>query len=237
VLGRAKISPWFIVRAQHETYVDQRTGRPRWQDYVVFYGSPLLVLGVCLWRHGELDARAGKAGGAVADRPFPRIDVDRLGIVVTIGTPNRGTDIATAAQLMGPVGHELFGAAMDLVDGGIRPDATSVAQMAETSSLIRDLRRNGVPEEVDFRTIGAREDLVVPADRTKVSGQPWAMVDRTSHWDLPGASATTRELQLALSGLPPGCRSAWDTALDTVAPMGVRTVYNIGGTLFAVTPL
>ena len=61
MLGGAKISPWFIVRAQHETYVDDRTGRPRWQDYVVFYGLPVLALGVCLWRQVELSLAASGA--------------------------------------------------------------------------------------------------------------------------------------------------------------------------------
>lgn len=61
MLGGAKISPWFIVRAQHETYADDRTGRPRWQDYVVFYGLPLLALGACVWRDVQLTVVASAA--------------------------------------------------------------------------------------------------------------------------------------------------------------------------------
>jgi hypothetical protein len=53
-----KISPWSIIRAQHETYVDARTGRGRWQDYSVFYGLPLLLAGICLWRDVRLSGAA-----------------------------------------------------------------------------------------------------------------------------------------------------------------------------------
>ena len=59
--GDLKISPWPIVRAQHETYVDARTGRPRVRDYALFDGSPLVVAGICIWQHVKLNPVAGGA--------------------------------------------------------------------------------------------------------------------------------------------------------------------------------
>ncbi len=61
MLGSAKISPWRIVRAQHGTYVNARTGRPHWPDYAVFYGMPLLTVAICLWRDVELSVAAATA--------------------------------------------------------------------------------------------------------------------------------------------------------------------------------
>jgi hypothetical protein len=61
VLGSAKISPWRVVRAQHGTYVDARTGRHHWPDYAVFYGVPILIVAICLWRHVELSVAAATA--------------------------------------------------------------------------------------------------------------------------------------------------------------------------------
>jgi hypothetical protein len=46
--GDFKADPRQIVRAHRSTYIDARTGRPRWQDRLAFDGIPLAVLGLCL---------------------------------------------------------------------------------------------------------------------------------------------------------------------------------------------
>jgi hypothetical protein len=58
VRGSLKASPWSIIRAQNETYVDARTGKTRWQDYAVFYGVPAVVAGISAWRHVKLSGAA-----------------------------------------------------------------------------------------------------------------------------------------------------------------------------------
>jgi hypothetical protein len=56
-----KASPWPLLRAQHSTYVDARTGRGRPLDYLVFYGLPAGVAGVSIWRHVHLSPAASAA--------------------------------------------------------------------------------------------------------------------------------------------------------------------------------
>lgn len=59
--GTAKINPWNIIRAQHETYVDVNSGRGRVRDYILFDGLPILVFAFCLWRDVRLSAGASNA--------------------------------------------------------------------------------------------------------------------------------------------------------------------------------
>ncbi len=44
-----KASPLEIITAHYKTYVDDATGKARWQDYALFVGVPLLVFGICGW--------------------------------------------------------------------------------------------------------------------------------------------------------------------------------------------
>ena len=107
---------------------------------------------------------------------------------------------------------------------GGRPAAASVAQMAETSDLIAQVAApRACRDGVDFRTIGARGDLVVAGDHTSVAGHPSAMLDLfgpAAHGDLPASSGTTREIGLALAGLAPGCRGVLDRVLDATVAQG-----------------
>lgn len=153
---------------------------------------------------------AGRPGG-----------LDALGQVATIGTPHSGADLATMAVLsekgfVQDVAHvrEIFGIPID-------PYSTGVRQLAETSVLIDRLRAAGVPDGVDLRTIAARGDLVVTADKADIPGQPAAITDLggpQAHAGLPGDAATTRELQLGLAGLPPACQGLGDAVQDAVFP-------------------
>ncbi len=167
--------------------------------------------------------------------------LDLVGTVVTIGSPHRGVDLGTGALLAGPIGHRLLDPVTDLTDGGVDSDADSVLQMAETSTLMLELRRDGVPDGVDFRTIGAAGDLVVTGDKTTVAGHPSAMVGLvgpTAHDALPGAQATTRELALAIGGLPPGCRGVGGAIVDSILPQAISYVENAAlAGLVAVIPL
>jgi hypothetical protein len=61
VRGDLKISPWRIVRAQHETYVDARNDRPRIQDYLIFDVTPLAVAAISIWRSVKLSPAASGA--------------------------------------------------------------------------------------------------------------------------------------------------------------------------------
>ena len=155
--------------------------------------------------------------------------VGDLGTVVTIGTPHRGVDLGSAASLAGPVGRWFLSPIADLTDGGVDPGAPSVVQMASASSLMLELGRDGVPEGVDLRTIGATGDVVVPGDRTTVDGVPAAMIGLAgahAHDALPGDPATTRELALAVAGEPPGCRGFVASVTDAFLPEAIGFAQN-----------
>lgn len=145
--------------------------------------------------------------------------IDALGQVATIGSPHSGADLATVAVLsekgfVQDVSHirSVFGIPID-------PYSPAVRQLAETSDLMDRLRAEGVPDGVDLRTVAARGDLVVTADKADVAGRPSAIIDLSgpsAHAGVPGHADTTRELQLGLAGLPPACQALGDALQDAV---------------------
>lgn len=172
-----------------------------------------------------VDLVAHSQGGIVTRLALAELErrgrLDALGTVVTIGSPHRGVDLGTAAMLAGDVGRTFLEPVRRLTAGGVDADAPSVSQMSTSSSLVLGLWRDGVPDGVELRTIGASGDLVVPGDRTSVTGHPAAMVGLAgprAHDALPGHAATTREVALALAGMAPGCRSPAEAIADAFLP-------------------
>ena len=171
----------------------------------------------------QIDVIAHSQGGLVA-RKAAVDGMHGVANLVTLGTPHHGTDLATAAAL---IAHTDTGEGVLQIGGralaGIDPTATSVAQMAEHSSFIRDLNAAPLPPTTRFRSIGARGDWVVPSQRSRIPGgaEANAMVAVggifTDHDHLPSSPQATRELALALAGMPPTCRSLPDHVLDVVA--------------------
>ena len=96
-----------------------------------------------------------------------------LGNVITLSSPHEGAPLSTAA---GQARSKTSGRIIldDLVgDGfGLVPPAGSVAvrQLAEGSPTIRSLFPHGLPDHVDYTTIGADTDSVVPATNISVPG-------------------------------------------------------------------
>ena len=165
-----------------------------------------------------MEELAGRPGG-----------LDVLGQVVTMGTPHDGTDIATGAQIIDGPERDSIEWLADAVGAPLDTDAVSVQQMSEGSEFVFDLRISGIPDGVDFRTVGARGDLVVTGDKTAVAGRPHAMLDLTgpaAHHAIPAADTTTRELRLGLAGLPPTCRGVGDVLLDATVPEGISYAEN-----------
>lgn len=173
-----------------------------------------------------IDVYAHSLGGVVtrvallelASRPGA---IDALGQVVTIGTPHSGADLATVAVLSEKGFVQDVAHIRALFDIPIDPYSPAVRGLAETSPLMDRLRVEGVPDGVDLRTVAARGDLVVTADKADVPGHPAAIIDRSgldAHAALPGDPDTTRELQLGLAGLPPACQGLADAVNDAVFP-------------------
>lgn len=158
--------------------------------------------------------------------------LDALGQVVTIGTPHRGADLATAAVLSEKGFVQDVAQIRAVFDIPIDPYSTGVRQLAETSDLVDRLRTEGVPDGVELRTVAARGDLIVTADKADIPGRPAAIVDLSgprAHSGLPGDPDTTRELQLGLAGLPPACQSIADAVADAVAPTVISGITDAVG--------
>jgi len=150
-----------------------------------------------------------------------------LGQVVTIGTPHSGADLATLAVISERAFAADVGRIREIVGVEVDPYSTSVRQMAESSAFIDQLRGEGVPDGVRFRTVAARGDLVVAADKADVDGHPAAIIDDVgldAHGGLPGDPQTTRELLLGLAGLAPACQSLLDAVADGVVPELVQGI-------------
>jgi alpha-beta hydrolase superfamily lysophospholipase len=166
------------------------------------------------------------------------VDLGRLGVVVTLGSPHQGADLATAVAAANTrvVPDLALDAAEGLLGTGIDPDAPVVGQLAQHSEVVAGLRAGGVPEGVTLVSIAARGDLVVPAPRTRVDGAVEVTVPvagLSAHSDLVGSPEATAEVARALAGQPPGCESWDDVVADVVAGHGISAVEGQLGAMVA----
>jgi hypothetical protein len=170
------------------------------------------------------------------------VDLDRLGLVATLGSPHRGADLATAiaAANSSPVGDLATDSLSAALDAGLDPDAPAAAQLAEISDVVAELEAEGVPDGVELVSLAASGDLVVPPPDAEVDGARNVIVDltgREAHGDIVGSDAATDELALALSGRPPRCESDLDAVSETALGHGISYSEDVAGAaLVGVTP-
>jgi hypothetical protein len=175
-----------------------------------------------------IDIVAHSQGGLVARAALAyEIDLTKPGhppvvSLVTLGTPHHGANLATAGTQLG---QSIFGDAAEALAGdlqlaGIDPRSPSVRQLAETSKFIRELNERPLPAGLNFTSVAARGDPVVPSPRAHVDGASNVIVDvpgiGSDHDELPGSAGAHRELALALNGLPPTCKSVVSAVGDAV---------------------
>jgi hypothetical protein len=174
-----------------------------------------------------IDVFAHSQGGLVAREALDELastDPDalgRIGLVVTLATPHEGAELAA---LVGNVTAAPF--AGDVVDAGgaaagteLRSDDAAIRQLAPGSDLLRSLASRPLPSGPHYLSIAAQGDPVVPSPDAHLAGADNVIVPvdgLDAHATLPGSSAATREMALALDGLPPGCESAVDAVLDSL---------------------
>jgi hypothetical protein len=175
-----------------------------------------------------VDLYAHSQGGLVArlalidlERRHGTAWLDHVGLLATLGTPHDGADLATAVHGIGSTGagSAAFDALAVALGLELDDDAPSVQQLAETSSVVGELRRRPIPASIAAVSIAARGDLVVPVPRTAVDGAAHVVVPVDGlhgHDALPGSPEATRELSLALAGLPPTCRSFRGALVDQI---------------------
>ena len=160
----------------------------------------------------EVDLIAHSQGGVVVayflDHYNPAGDatLPPLGTVVTLSSPLQGTPLATAASDVGasPLGQ----AVLDVVDGHVAmpsPNAVSVRQLSQNSSLIREIQQQGVPNDIDFTSIGATDDWTVPASNISLRGAQETTVavanpGFSEHRDIVEDPNALRAVRAALEG-------------------------------------
>jgi hypothetical protein len=188
-----------------------------------------------------IDLIAHSQGGVVARLAIIELErrhgpawLARIGLFATLATPHGGADLATAVHAWSST--STGDQALDLLRAGtgqeLDDEAPSIRQLGETSDVVDELRDHPVPASIRAVSIAARGDVVVPVPRSRAPGMTEAVVPiggTSAHRDLAGSPGATRELQLALAGLPPGCQSFRDALLDQGVGEGVSLLEDMAG--------
>jgi hypothetical protein len=180
---------------------------------------------------------AHSQGGIVArlallelERRHGRGWLDHVGLLATLGTPHGGADLATAARALAgtAAGRDVLLTFEHLF--GVDADAESGRQLSELSGVIQRLDDHPVPAGLRAVSIGARGDPVVPLPRTRLEGAPEVVVPLDglrAHDRLPGDRRTTRELALAVAGLPPTCTGWGEAVVDEVVGSAIAEAEDV----------
>ena len=182
-----------------------------------------------------IDVVAHSQGGIVArealtheaDGADPRLPA--VASLDTLGTPHQGDPIATALTMAGHTdsGTAAEEAAHAALPGQADPRAPSIAQLAEESEFMRRLNNRPLPPGLKVTSIGAREDLMVPAGVTHLDGANNVVVSVPGRWDdhsdLPGSAEAQREIALGLAGMAPTCQTLADALADAAVSDLIRT--------------
>jgi hypothetical protein len=101
----------------------------------------------------------------------------------------------------------------------VHRDDLAVHQLAPGSEFLFRLAQQPLPAGPTYLSIAARGDAVVPSPQAELPGAGNVVVSVDgvhAHDDLPGSPATSRELALAIAGLPPTCESLSGALIDTL---------------------
>jgi hypothetical protein len=187
----------------------------------------------------EVDLIAHSQGGVVVDvflaefyRPGDR-SFPPLGNVVTLSSPHEGAPLATVGQQVRSTrkGRAILDRAEDLLP--IPPSSSSaVRDLAEGSSVIREVQAHGVPEHFDYTTIGASEDFVVPATNISLPGATEtvaAVNELNQHSAIVRAPDALKAVRAALEGRPPPCVGLLTALRTAVSPVLISRLEHIAG--------
>jgi hypothetical protein len=147
--------------------------------------------------------------------------VRRIGVVVTLATPHHGAQLAgfVEAAAAPPLGPQTVDTAGALAGTDLRVEDPAIRELAPGSGLLRHLSTETLPTGPAYVSIAAQGDPVVPSPDAQLDGAANVIVPVTglgAHADLPGSAPATREMALALAGLPPSCETATDAVLDSI---------------------
>ena len=182
----------------------------------------------------EVDLVAHSQGGVVVDvflaRYYRAADptLPPLGTVVTVSSPHEGAPLATAADRLRAVPHgdDLLHA-LGQVPGVPAPDSPAVHDLSERSSTVAQVQAAGVPEHFDVTTIGATEDVIVPANHISLSGARETVVGVTAlneHSAVLRDADGLRAIRAGLEGRAPPCVSIGTALRSAAAPVVISRI-------------
>ncbi|MEY2397693.1 MAG: hypothetical protein QOJ00_867 [Actinomycetota bacterium] len=154
---------------------------------------------------------------------------------VTVGTPNHGTDAATAlAWLRWTEGGRAVRTLAHRVHKPFDLTGPGVAQLSETSQFIHDINKRPLRPGVAYTSIAASRDIVVPAPRARLRDATNVLVDVgswpwESHSALTTAQPAHREVALAVNDAPPTCQSVTTVANRALTGFGIATAEDTAG--------
>jgi len=183
----------------------------------------------------EVDLIAHSQGGVVVDVFLQEVydatdpTFPPIGTVVTLASPHEGAPLAT-------MGEQLAGTrtGTGLLTLAGRSTSGSVGQLSERSETMRHLWDRPLPDGVDFTSVGAARDLVVPADHTDVAGATMITVvldGFNDHRAIPHDPASLRAVRAALEGRAPPCIGLADGIQGAVAPVFISRFEHTVGTV------
>jgi hypothetical protein len=107
-----------------------------------------------------------------------------------------------------------------------------VQDLAEGSSVVREVQARGVPEHFDYTTIGATEDFVVPATNISLPGATEtvaAVNDVNEHSAIVRAPDALKAVRAALEGRPPPCVGLLTALRTAVSPVLISRFEHTAG--------
>ena len=201
-----------------------------------------------------IDLLAHSQGGVVARLAIGRAAQrgrlpDSVATLVTVGSPHAGAPLATGADAMrrSPTGRLVLAELRATgVAGALDDRLPAAGDLAATSDLMRELRSRDLPDQVRFVSLGGSGDLIVPGVATI---DPMAddqrilptSIGTAAHGALTSDARTTREISLAVAGLPLTCQTFTEAAGAFLAAEMVSLVESTttlgAAAVAAVTPV
>jgi hypothetical protein len=107
--------------------------------------------------------------------------------------------------------------------------APSVRELGEDSRFLRELWAHRLPDHVDFTTIGATDDVLVPATQVDVPDASKVVVNvgggpLDDHTNIPRDPDALRVVRSALEGRPPPCVGVVEGLRGVVVPTLITRV-------------
>ena len=188
----------------HDTFQDVNVSAQRLADLIDSAAAERPAASVDVVAHSLGGVVARRAVEILAERHGAGIPVD---VVMTIGSPHQGADLATMATASSG-GLGLVDLASSEI-GELR-DSPVVVQLSE-AGISALPAPEGVPEGVVAVSVAGSVDLIVPAEQTLWPGATNVLVNQSpvsatsTHGVLPGLPEVARELDLARAGWAPRC--------------------------------